>query len=236
MNKRQIIAIGGGGFSGEPENPAMELYILQQCRKTKPNVCFIPTASGDANQYIVSFYSFFSRFDCRPSHLPFFARTPELRPYLLDQDVIYAGGGNTKSMLAVWREWELDRILREAWESGVILSGISAGAICWFQQGITDSFAADLEVLDCLGFLGGSCCPHYDGEAERRPAYHAFLSQNRIQPGYAIEDGAAIHFIGDDLHKVIASRPKAGAYRMRLVNGAVEEQPLSTELICSGRS
>lgn len=235
MNQRQIIAIGGGGFSGEPENPAMELYILQQCGKAKPKVCFIPTASGDADPYIASFYSFFSRFDCQPSDLPFFARTPELRSFVLEQDVIYTGGGNTKSMLAVWREWELDRILREAWESGVVLSGISAGAICWFEQGITDSFAEDLKVLDCLGFLRGSCCPHYDGEAERRPAYHALLSQNRIQPGYAIEDGAAVHFVGDVFHRAVASRPNARAYRMRLVNDAVEEQPLSMESIRSER-
>ena len=211
----------------------MELYILKQSGASNPKVCFIPTATGDDPRYTVSFNSFFTRHGCRPSYLPLFARTPELRPYLLDQDVIYVGGGNTKSMLAVWREWGLDRILREAWEAGVVLSGVSAGAICWFQQGITDSFAGNLRVMDCLGFLGGSCCPHYDGEKERRPTFHSLLSENRIQSGYAIEDGAAVHFIGGDIHKAVASRPNARAYRMRLVNGAPEEQPLDTEFLGS---
>ena len=229
--QRQIIAVGGGGFSGAPENPAMELYILKQSGAASPKICFIPTATGDEPRYIVSFHNFFTRHGCRTSHLPLFARTPELRSFLLDQDVIYVGGGNTKSMLAVWKEWELDGILREAWECGIVLSGISAGAICWFQQGITDSYASDLKVLDCLGFLSGSCCPHYDGEKERRPSFHSMLKQDQILPGYAIEDGAAVHFIGDDMHKAVASRPNARAFRMRLVNGAPEEKPLNTEFL-----
>jgi dipeptidase E len=231
MTQRQIIALGGGGFSAEPENPALELYILRQVQTATPRVGFIPTASGDSDQYVASFYSVFSRFECRPRHLTFFRRTPELRSFIFDQDVIYVGGGNTKSMLAVWKDWGLDSVLREAWERGIILCGISAGAICWFQQGITDSFADDLVVLDCLGFLKGSCCPHFDGEVERRPSYHSMLSQNQILPGYALDDGAGIHFVCDDIHRVVVSRPNAKAYRMLAQNGSVIEEPLKSEFL-----
>ena len=231
MTERQIIALGGGGFSVEPENPALELYILRQVQTATPRVCFIPTASGDSDRYVASFYSVFSRFECRPRHLTFFQRTPELRSFIFDHDVIYVGGGNTKSMLAVWKDWGLDVLLREAWERGIILCGISAGAICWFQKGITDSFADDLVVLDCLGFLKGSCCPHFDGEVERRPSFHSLLSRNQIMPGYALDDGAGIHLVGDDVLRVVVSRPNAKAYRMQFRNGSVVEEPLKSEFV-----
>lgn len=228
---RQIIVLGGGGFSMEPENPALDLYVLEQAHTLRPKVCFLPTATGDADRYIVSFYTAFSRYDCRPAHLTLFARTPDLRSLLLQQHVIYVGGGNTKSMLAVWREWGLAEILQEAWDAGVVLAGISAGAICWFEQGITDALAGKLSVLNCLGLLTGSCCPHYDGEAERRPAFHEFLLQGEISPGYAMDDGAALHFRNGDVVRVVASRPQARAYRLEVVNGVVMEEPLQADYI-----
>jgi peptidase E len=149
-----------------------------------------------------------------------------LRSYLLAQDVIYVGGGNTKSMLAVWREWGLPELLHEAWESGIVLAGISAGAICWFQQGVTDSFADRLRALDCLGFLRGSCCPHYSGEAERRPAYRRLVQQGEIAPGVAIDDGAALHYIDEQLHRVIASRRGVTAYQVYVAGAEVQEEPM----------
>ncbi len=175
---RQIIAMGGGGFSMEPENLSLDRYVLAQAHGTEPRVSFLPTASGDADSYALRFYSAFSGLPCRPSHLMFFRRTPDLREHVLSQDVIYVGGGNTKSMLGVWREWGLPEILREAWEAGVVLAGLSAGAICWFEQGLTDSFEADLRPLECLGLLKGSCCPHYHGDPG--PAPH--LSPTRGAP------------------------------------------------------
>jgi peptidase E len=226
---RQIIALGGGGFSMEPENLALDRYILSQARVSEPAVAFVPTASGDSDNYVVRFYTSYQGLPCRPSHLPFFRRTPDLRSYLLAQDMIYVGGGNTKSMLAVWREWSLPEILREAWESGIVLAGISAGAICWFEQGVTDSFADQLRVLDCLGFLPGSCCPHYNGEAERRPAYHRLLHNGAIAPGFAIDDGAAIHFRNIQVHRVVASREGATAYRVQATGAEVREEPLPVE-------
>ena len=225
----QIIALGGGGFSMEPENLALDRYILAQARVPEPAITFLPTASGDADSYIVRFYTAYLGLSCRPSHLSFFRRTPDLRSYLLAQDVIFVGGGNTKSMLAVWREWSLPEVLREAWESGIVLAGISAGAICWFEQGVTDSFADRLRVLDCLGFLSGSCCPHYDGEAERCPAYHRLLRNREIAHGFAIDERAAIHFINNEVHRVIASREGAKAYRVRATDSTVQEEPMPVE-------
>jgi dipeptidase E len=229
--QRQLIAMGGGGFSMEPDNPALDTYILKQSGATRPRVCFLATACGDAAGYISSFYRAFSAFDCRPSHLAFFQRTPDVKSMLLNQDVIYVGGGNTKSMLAVWREWSVDSVLREAWESGIVLAGISAGAICWFQQGVTDSFADKLVALDCLGFLKGSCCPHYDGEVDRRPSLHDLILRSGILPGYAIDDGAAVHFIGEQVHCVATSRRNAKAYYVSLVDEAVDERELKTDFV-----
>ncbi len=231
--KRQIIALGGGGFLMEPDNPALDLYVLGQARASRPAVSFLGTARGDADSNVVKFYSAFSEYDCRPSLLPLFQRTPNLRDYLLRQDIIYVGGGNTKSMLAVWRDWELPTLLKEAWEEGVVLAGVSAGAICWFQHGVTDSWAEKLVVLECLGFVTGSCCPHYDGEPQRRPTYHEFLLKGDIPSGVAIDDGAAIHLVEGEIHRVVASRPKAGAYRVSVSQGSVREEPLETE--CLGK-
>lgn len=166
----QIIAMGGGGFLRDGDHLGLEQYILRQTAAAWPRVAFVPTASGEPDNYVAGFYAAFLRLGCRPSVLTFFKRTPELRSALLDQDVIYVGGGNTKTLLAVWRDWGVPEILHEAWKAGVVLAGVSAGAICWFEQGLTDSFADGLRPLEGLGFLPGSCCPHYDGEPQRRPS------------------------------------------------------------------
>jgi peptidase E len=170
---------------------------------------------------------------CRPSVLTFFKRTPDLRSFLLNQDIIYVGGGNTKSLLALWRDWGVTEILREAWESGVVLTGVSAGAICWFEQGLTDSFSDGLRPLDCLGFLPGSCCPHYDGEPQRRPSYHRLLAGGAISAGVAIEDWTGVHFKDTKIHNVIASKRGARAYTLRAVYGSVQEVALASEFLDS---
>jgi dipeptidase E len=229
--RRQIIALGGGGFAVDPDHLALDRYILAQARVPEPAVAFVPTASGDSDNYVVRFYAVYLGLPCRPTHLAFFRRTRDLRAYLLTQDVIYVGGGNTKSMLAVWRAWGLPELLREAWEAGIVLAGISAGAICWFAQGVTDSFADQLRVLDCLGFLPGSCCPHYNGEAERRPAYHRLLRSREIAPGFAIDDGAALHFVNGEVHRVVTARHGSTAYRVRVIDGAVQEEPIAAEYL-----
>ncbi len=230
-DRRQIIALGGGGFSTEPQNLALDVYILQQAQKPNPKICFVPTATGDAVRYVANFYRAYRQLQCIPSHLPFFERTPELRSLALDQDVIYIGGGNTKSMLAVWREWGFDEILQDAWQQGVVLAGISAGAICWFEQGVTDSFADELKVMNCMGFLKGSCCPHFDGEPERRPSFEKMLLEGRIRPGLAIDDCAAVHFVGDEILRVVVARPEANAYHVVAANGSIKQEALEKTVL-----
>ncbi len=229
---KQIIAMGGGGFSMEPDNPALDRYIRDQSGKAHPKVCFLPTAGAESPEYIIRFYEAFTALECHPSHLSLFSLpTADLRSFLLAKDVIYVGGGNTRSMLALWREWGLDAMLREVWDAGVVLAGLSAGAICWFEQGVTDSVPGQLGPLDCLGYLAGSCCPHYDAQTERRPAYHRLLKAGEIQPGYALDDGAALHVIGETLHRVVISHPKAQAYAVDVVDGDVRERTLESTLL-----
>ena len=228
---KHIIALGGGGFSMEPE-PLLDDFILSLTGKPKPRVCFVPTASGDAPGYVVRFYQGFPAARAEASWLSLFPRTePNLRAFMLAQDVIYVGGGSTVNMLAFWRAHSLDTILREAWGSGIILCGVSAGALCWFESGSTDSFGSGLSPLkDCLGFLPGSFCPHYDGESLRRSTYHQFIADG-LPDGFAADDGAALHFAGTELVEAISSQPNARAYRVERQGNGVTETPLATRFL-----
>ncbi|MBM7646003.1 peptidase E [Scopulibacillus daqui] len=222
---RQIIALGGGGFSMEPNNPLLDLYILKQAKKKKPQICFVPTASGDSKDYISRFYNFFNKQNCNPAHLSLFKPpTRDIEGFVLEKDIIYVGGGNTKNLLVLWKEWGLDSIFRKAWNKGVVLAGISAGSLCWFEEGVTDSFGEGLEPIKCLGFLRGSNCPHYDGELDRRPSYHKLIRSNNIQSGIAIDDGAAVHYIDQTISNVVSSRTKAKAYKVYNDNKVIEEE------------
>jgi len=187
-------------------------WLLGLTGKDDPRVCILGTATGDAS--IPGYYETFDADRCRPSHLPLFGiPRPDWREHLLSRDLIFVGGGNTASMLAVWRAHGVEAVLREAWERGVVLAGGSAGAICWFEAGVTDSFRAELDGLDCLGWLPGSCCPHYDGEEQRRPAYARLLGEG-FPPGIAIDDFAAVRFEGRELAEVVSAADGAGAYRV----------------------
>jgi peptidase E len=232
MENRQIIAMGGGEFSMEPDNLLLDSYIIQQARRTNPVVCFVPTASGDADSYVVKFYSAFSTLPCRPRHLSLFRQPNDLAGFVSECDVIYVGGGNTRNMLAIWRSCQFDSLLRAAWQSGTVLCGLSAGAICWFDQGHTDS-AGTLGAMECLGFLHGSCTVHYDGEPDRRPSYHRLIQQGNLLAGYALEDGAALHFVGDSVSQVVTSRSRASAFHVSCENGTVTEQSLQTRFLQS---
>ena len=230
---RQIIALGGGGFSMEPDNPLLDLYILEQANKVNPQICFIPTASGDSDNYISRYYSFFNQQDCTPSHLSLFKPpTRDIEGFILEKDIIYVGGGNTKNLLALWKEWGLDDILRKAWDQGVILAGLSAGSICWFEEGVTDSYGDGLEPIKCLGFIKGSNCPHYDGEIERRPAYHQLIESKQLQSGIATDDGVAIHYKEQEISRIVSSRPFAKAYTVS-INQKVIETELQTDFLGS---
>lgn len=231
---RQIIAMGGGGVSMEPDNPLLDQFVLDQTGLARPRVCFLPHASDDTLRYIHNFFQAFTRLECRPSSLSLFSpHTPDIRGFLLEQDVIYVGGGNTKSMLALWREWSLDAVLREAWDKGVVLAGISAGANCWFEACSTDSFGnGSLRPLNCLGLLAGGFCPHYDGEAQRRPTLQAMVGARELPDTWACDDGAALHFIDGELHEAVASRAAARAYRVTFdATRGASETPLATRYL-----
>jgi peptidase E len=220
--------MGGGGFSMEPENLLLDRFVLSVAALPEPKVCFVGTASGDDQTYVDKFYAAFRTLPCAPTDLSLFKPpTADLRSFVMEQDAIYVGGGNTRNLLVLWREWGLDAILREAWLSGIVMAGISAGSICWFQQGLSDSvLPGDLAPLNCLGFLRGSNCPHYDGEPGRRPAYHRLIREGSLDAGYAADDGAALHFIGKKLARVVSSRETAKAYSVRRVGTEVEEVAL----------
>ncbi|MGP6157952.1 MAG: Type 1 glutamine amidotransferase-like domain-containing protein [Vulcanimicrobiaceae bacterium] len=219
--------MGGGVLLPETGNFKLERYILEASGKPRPRVCFVPTASGDDVAYVARFYEAYTHLDCSLDVLRFFRRTPaELAAYLFSFDVVHVGGGNTRSMLAVWRHWGFEEILREAWERGILLCGSSAGAICWFDEGVTDSVAGELTAMACLGFAAGSYCPHYDGEAERRPTYQRMVANGGVAPGYACDDGVGLHLQGTELHAAVSARPNARAYRLERDGSAARETPL----------
>lgn len=226
---RQIVAFGGGGFSMESGNPLLDQYVLDLTAVTRPRVCFLPSASGDADHYVVRFYRAFPADRCEASHISLFRREQgpaDLRDHLLAQDLIYVGGGSVVSMLGVWRAHGIDRILSEAWERGVVLCGLSAGSLCWFAEAVT-GFHGKPQRVEGMGLLPFSNCVHYEPGSSRRRTYHELLRAG-MRPGYAAEDGAALHFSGTELSRVVASRPAARGYRLDLVGGRVVEMRIAT--------
>jgi len=237
MSERHIVAFGGLRPTPGRVHPIVD-YVLDLTGKVRPKVASIPTATGDHPETLVAFYNRIPADRAERSHLGLFNRTiADIRGYLLSQDVIWVGGGNTANMLAVWRVHEVDRVLREAWEAGVVLTGGSAGSLCWFQCGTTDSFNIQklAPLHDGLGFLPGSHCPHYDGEAQRRPLYHQLVTDG-FPAGYAVDDDAAAHFVGTDLTEVVSARPGATAYRVERQAGAVVETALAARPLAEGRA
>lgn len=231
MIERQIVAMGGGGFGSG--NPTLDRFALSLVRSERPRVCFIPTASGDDPGYTLMFYKAYSGYGCDPHVLNLFQReVDDLRDFLLGMDMIYVGGGNTANMLAVWRLHGLDAVLRDVWYAGVVMSGLSAGGNCWFESSTTDSYLignAD-PLLDGLGFVSGSFCPHYSSEPSRRPDYLRLISTGALPGGYACEDGTAVHFAGTELRTAVSVDGDAAVYRVtRLGDGVSEEAvPLVT--------
>jgi dipeptidase E len=225
----QIVGFGGHAI-GAPESRAIEDWLLGLTGKERPRVLFVPTASAEDSDYVVAaFDAFGGRADV--SHLDFFPWPPaELRDLVLGHDLVYVGGGNTANMLAIWREHGMDEIVREAWQAGIVLCGTSAGMLCWFEAGVTDSFGPQLEGMECLGLIPGSACPHYDGEALRRPRYHELVAGG-IPGGWAADDGVALHFEGWELSEVVTALPGKGAYRIELRDGEVVEERLEPRLI-----
>jgi peptidase E len=231
----QIVALGGGGFSMEREGSLLDDYVLSLLERPRPRVCFLPTASGDADHYVVRFYRRFSP-ACDASHVSLFRRDQgaggveeDLAAHLLAQDLIYVGGGNVVSMLGAWRAHGIDTILRRAWRRGIVLCGPSAGSLCWFEQALSAFHGAPRAVRG-LGLLPYSNCVHYDAEPARREEYHRAVADG-MSVGYAVEDGVALHFEGTRLQRVVSSRPHGRAFMVRRHGRRVRETPLDTRLL-----
>ena len=210
---QQILGLGGGGDKPE-QTRALLAYAISLAGKERPRVLHVPTAMGDADAPVVAFYERCAGLGDL-SHLKFHPwPPPRLREEVLAQDAIFVGGGNTANMLAIWRVHGFDEILREAWQSGIVLFGWSAGMICWFEAGVTDSFSPQLDGMrDGLGFLAGSACPHFDGESLRRPRYRELVDAG-FPEGVAADDGVGLHYVGSELREVVTCRPGAAAYRV----------------------
>jgi dipeptidase E len=227
---RQIVAFGGGGFSMESGNPLLDDYVLGLTGEPEPRVCFLPTASGDADHYLVRFYNAF-RDRTKPSHISLFRRergVADVRNHLLSQDLIYVGGGSLLSLLGVWRAHGIDEYLREAWEAGVVLCGLSAGSLCWFAEAVS-GYHGEVNRVPALGFLPHSNAVHY-ADGDRRGAFHNSLHDGMVS-GYAAEDGAALRFVGDELVEVVSSRAEARAYRLERRGPLVMETRLATRYL-----
>jgi len=214
---RRIVALGGGGFSSGSDDPAgriLDQVILDATGKDQPRLCFIGTASGDADSYTLTFYrAFAGRAETHDLNLFYKSRHPGLREFILGMDAIYVGGGSTLNMLAVWRAHGLDAILAEAWAAGVVLAGISAGMVCWFESPVTDAFHdGGLHPVQGLGLLPGSACAHFDAPM-RRTAYPALISGG-LAPGHAAEDGVALVFEDTTLPEAVSPVPGKRGFRV----------------------
>jgi peptidase E len=216
-----ILAMGGGALL-QPDSRLDEL-MLELAGTRRPRVCYVGTASAHLPERVEQFYEAFRGRPCEPSHLELFGMPDDPAAHVARQDVIYVGGGNTANMLAIWRVHGVDRALRDAWERGAVLGGMSAGANCWFEDSVTDSFGPGLRPLGAgLGLLAGSFCPHYDGEPARRPAFTRLVAEGALPPGYAADDDAAFHFEGTTLREVVGQREDARGYRVT----SAGEEPL----------
>jgi dipeptidase E len=233
-DRRRILAMGGGGFTMQDRSAALDRLVLTLTGKPVPRICFLPTASGDGREQTTRFYERFSGWPCEPTVLSLFRLGRDRidpRAYLLAQDAIYVGGGSMRNMLAVWREHGVHETMRSAWERGIVLAGLSAGAMCWFESGITMSGGAPRPAAG-LGLIEGSISVHLDGEPERLPAYRSAVATGELPPGYAVDDCAALLVRGTEVHECVSSRPGARVLRVEADGeGEAVERPLAVRVL-----
>jgi peptidase E len=236
---RRIFAMGGGGFSTHPSDPALDEFVLGLAQgRREPRVCLLPTAGGDAQEQIVRFHAALDGHSCVASHLSLFRlghRPVSLREHLLGQDIIYVGGGSMLNMLAIWRAHGLDELMREAWEAGVVLCGLSAGSMCWFEGGITTSTGRPAPAAG-LGLLPGANSVHWNSEPNRRPAFLAAVRDGVLPDGWGVDDGVGLLFEGTELTDAVSARPRAGAVRVARAAGdaGVSETPVPCRRLPDG--
>jgi dipeptidase E len=231
--ERLIFAMGGGGFTMEPNNPLLDDYVLTLAVAREPRILFLPTASGDTTTQINAFYARYGGRECVPTHVSLFRLGDLERPLeevVLEQDIVYVSGGSMRNLLAIWGAHGLDELLTRAWQSGIVLAGLSAGAMCWFDGGITCSSGAP-EAIGGLGLVKGSLTVHADGEPERLPAWLASVREGSLPGGWAADDGVGLLFGGETLERVVSSRPGAGAQRVDALAGELVRHRLEPELL-----
>ncbi len=231
--ERVILAMGGGGFTMEPANPLLDDFVLSLAEAPQPRILFLPTASGDTTAQINAFRDRFGGRTCVPEQLSLFRlreSTRSLSEIVMSQDIIYAGGGSMRNLLALWRAHDLDRMLVEAWRHGTVLAGLSAGAMCWFEAGVTRS-SGPAEAIAGLGLLEGSLTVHADGEPERLPVWLASVREGLLPGGWAVDDGVGLLFRGLKLERAVSSRPGAGAQRVDSIAGELVRNRLLPELL-----
>lgn len=224
------ILIAGGGYG-----TAFIRYMAALTGKKRPKLLYLPTASADSQSGIISWYRSCAPLDVYPlDQASFIASTRQSRSWeevLLTVDGIVASGGNTLNQQAIWKAQGIDAILRQAWDRGIVLGGASAGSLCWFEEGTTDSRPKELTVVKCLGFLKGSHCPHYDREPERRPLYQKLIASGEMKPGYACDNDAGIYFEDNEVRRVVCTREGSKCYYVSAANGRVTEKVLEPERI-----
>jgi dipeptidase E len=224
---RRIIACGGDGWPTDPHNPAIEDRMLELARSGTPRIMLLPTASGDSDNLIARFYEFFNGRPCRPDHLAVFRPHPRVTERLiLEQDIVYVGGGSTVNLMALLPMHGLDVALRRAYAGGTMMAGVSAGAICWFAAGLSNSRGAGFAPVPGLGLLPGGFCPHADGDPARIPALRAAVAGGDMAASYAVDDGAALVFANEVLQEVVAARPGRGARRFVPTEDGVAVEPV----------
>lgn len=229
---KRIYAIGGGAFSAKTPRPAFDRWLLAQTGKRRPRVCFIPTACGDSAKTIRRIEATLKRLGARPTSLALYAApTEDFTRLLSRQDLVFVGGGNTYNMLALWRLWKLDAALRRAYERGVILSGSSAGGLCWFASGLTDSFPGRFDRMSCLGWIRGSFTPHFDSENRRQPVYRRMIKSGKLPAGYAVDDAVALEFVDGRFTRAVSSRRSAHVLHIRRIGTRLVEKAIPVERI-----
>ena len=229
---KQIFGIGGDFFPPQWRRPLLREHLLTLSDKSRPKVCYVGTATGDQAGNLATFYEEFGRHDCETSHLSLYSPPQkDIRSYVMKHDIIYVGGGSTKNLMALWNEWGFGEIMREAWEAGIVLSGTSAGSICWFDDCITDSIPGGLTSLKCTGLLKGSNSTHYGSHPDRPSTYRALISSGEVSDGIATDDHCALHYIGDELHEIVTQDPDAKAYRVERDGDSYKETVLEARYL-----
>jgi dipeptidase E len=226
---RQIL-IAGGGF-----RTAFIRYMAELTGKERPRICYLPTASADRDSGVIRFYEDCAPLDVEPhvqrSFISSYRMEQSWDEVLLSMDGIVVSGGNTLNQQAIWRVQGIDEVLRTAWDRGIVLGGASAGSLCWFEEGTTDSRPKEVTKIECLGFLRGSHSPHYDAEAVRRPTYHRLIRSGELEPGYACDNDAGIYFVDNEVRRVVKTRDEARVYHVALEDGEIVETELPAEMI-----